>query len=217
MSKFRLFGAVCAYLLVSISAPANAAVIASTFDVDAEGWIANPGEGMLAYFGSGGNPGGHIQITDSGGGSIPFGSGAFVGPQFLGDLSAFDGGTISLDMAAFAGGGGTFPSFGAIQLSGGGDIAILDIAVSAPPFGVWQTFSASLDAASWGKSQNDWLAILSNVTSIGIPTDAFDGPDTIGIDNFRIESSVVPIPPAIWLFGSGLLGLVGVARRKKAA
>ena len=28
--------------------------------------------------------------------------------------------------------------------------------------------------------------------------------------------SVVPIPAAIWLFGSGLIGLVGVARRKKS-
>ena len=28
---------------------------------------------------------------------------------------------------------------------------------------------------------------------------------------------VIPIPPALWLFGSGLLGLVGMARRKKAA
>lgn len=26
----------------------------------------------------------------------------------------------------------------------------------------------------------------------------------------------VPVPPAVWLFGSGLLGLIGVARRKKA-
>jgi len=26
----------------------------------------------------------------------------------------------------------------------------------------------------------------------------------------------VPIPAAVWLFGSGLLGLIGVARRKKA-
>lgn len=26
---------------------------------------------------------------------------------------------------------------------------------------------------------------------------------------------VVPIPAAVWLFGSGLLGLVGVARRKR--
>jgi hypothetical protein len=29
--------------------------------------------------------------------------------------------------------------------------------------------------------------------------------------------SAVPIPAAVWLFGSGLLGLVGIARRKKAA
>ena len=28
--------------------------------------------------------------------------------------------------------------------------------------------------------------------------------------------SPIPIPPAVWLFGSGLLGLVGIARRKKA-
>ena len=27
--------------------------------------------------------------------------------------------------------------------------------------------------------------------------------------------SAVPVPAAVWLFGSGLLGLVGVARRKK--
>ena len=31
------------------------------------------------------------------------------------------------------------------------------------------------------------------------------------------NSAVVPVPAAVWLFGSGLLGLVGVARRKKAA
>ena len=30
------------------------------------------------------------------------------------------------------------------------------------------------------------------------------------------EVSAVPIPSALWLYGSGLLGLVGIARRKKA-
>ena len=33
----------------------------------------------------------------------------------------------------------------------------------------------------------------------------------VGATNF----SVVPVPAAVWLFGSGLIGLVGVARRKK--
>ena len=32
-----------------------------------------------------------------------------------------------------------------------------------------------------------------------------------------IINTVVPVPAAVWLFGSGLLGLVGIARRKKAA
>jgi hypothetical protein len=31
------------------------------------------------------------------------------------------------------------------------------------------------------------------------------------------DVSAVPVPAAFWLFGSGLLGLVGMARRKKAA
>ena len=30
------------------------------------------------------------------------------------------------------------------------------------------------------------------------------------------ELTAVPVPPAVWLFGSGLLGMVGIARRKKA-
>ena len=32
---------------------------------------------------------------------------------------------------------------------------------------------------------------------------------------FAYETSTVPIPPSVWLFGSGLLGLIGVARRKR--
>lgn len=31
-----------------------------------------------------------------------------------------------------------------------------------------------------------------------------------------VEASVVPLPTALWLFGSGLLGLIGIARRKAA-
>jgi hypothetical protein len=37
------------------------------------------------------------------------------------------------------------------------------------------------------------------------------------IDNVVIDTATVPVPAAVWLFGSGLLGLVGVARKKKVA
>lgn len=34
---------------------------------------------------------------------------------------------------------------------------------------------------------------------------------------FELTGYTVPVPPAIWLFGSGLIGLIGVARRKARA
>ena len=37
---------------------------------------------------------------------------------------------------------------------------------------------------------------------------------TVYLDNVMISS--VPVPAAVWLFGSGLIGLAGIARRKKS-
>lgn len=39
---------------------------------------------------------------------------------------------------------------------------------------------------------------------------------SVHFDSF-VTPSAVPVPAAVWLFGSGLLGLVGIARRKKKA
>ena len=32
-----------------------------------------------------------------------------------------------------------------------------------------------------------------------------------------LDGTIVPVPASVWLFGSGLIGLIGVARRKKAS
>jgi len=38
---------------------------------------------------------------------------------------------------------------------------------------------------------------------------------SFGQGSYLVKASVVPVPAAVWLFGSGLVGLIGVARRKK--
>ena len=42
-----------------------------------------------------------------------------------------------------------------------------------------------------------------------------DGPFTGLTTNMTMVISQVPLPTAVWLFGSGLLGLIGIAKRKK--
>lgn len=54
------------------------------------------------------------------------------------------------------------------------------------------------------------------LTGTGLPPTLFSS----GFNNTRagqaVAAPVVPIPAAVWLFGSGLLGLMGIARRKTA-
>jgi hypothetical protein len=44
-----------------------------------------------------------------------------------------------------------------------------------------------------------------------------DGVEKVRLSALSFSNSLVPLPAAVWLFGSGLLGLVGIARRKKTA
>ena len=51
-----------------------------------------------------------------------------------------------------------------------------------------------------------------DIASLEIPSGSSAG----NIDGFRVYTAVatVPVPAAAWLFGSGLLGLIGLAKRK---
>ena len=39
-------------------------------------------------------------------------------------------------------------------------------------------------------------------------------PIRYGVSSWSMSVQPIPIPPAVWLFGSGLIGLVGIARRR---
>ena len=73
---------------------------------------------------------------------------------------------------------------------------------------------------------NVWDVTGNTYTSTDVTATNPVGPDGIRglsmIDgafvgfNANFDFTAVPVPAAVWLFGSGLLGLVGVARRRKA-
>ena len=44
---------------------------------------------------------------------------------------------------------------------------------------------------------------------------ALDDIDLADHSRYNYTPNAVPVPAAVWLFGSGLLGLVGIARRGK--
>lgn len=57
-----------------------------------------------------------------------------------------------------------------------------------------------------------WGGISGVFDANGVPVTAFSLSSTSGFN--YAQAAVVPVPAAVWLFGSGLLGLIGVARRK---
>jgi hypothetical protein len=60
----------------------------------------------------------------------------------------------------------------------------------------------------------DELRVAASSTLETLP--GFGNDQAIAIDDLRVQLSAVPLPATVWLFASGLLGLVGMARRKKA-
>lgn len=98
-----------------------------------------------------------------------------------------------------------------------------------PAFQVTAGFLADADnpAPKWGVSPGESLGIIFDLQSGGsfadILTELGNGDLRIGLHVINFTSggsesfvnNPVPVPAAVWLFGSGLLGLAGIARRKK--
>ena len=92
----------------------------------------------------------------------------------------------------------------------------LDTSTPANGFTLDDLFLHGIDTLSEFKSIKPWEgeALVDSVYLDGGVTGPYSG--TWGSGTVQ-SLAAVPVPAAVWLFGSGLLGLVGMARRKKAA
>lgn len=175
-------------------------------------------------------------ITVNSGGTFNFNGGTLSVDQFNGDLANL-GGTLAPGNSP-----GITNITGNYSQSGAG---IFDVEIGGTSLGQFDMLNisgtATLDGTlnvslfDWGSGlftpqvgdSFDILAaqILSgqfstyNLAALGdglawnisYLTDAIDTTDIVRLSVI----SAVPVPPAIWLFGSGLLGLVGIARKRK--
>jgi hypothetical protein len=84
-------------------------------------------------------------------------------------------------------------------------------AVFSSPADVYgpHTVNYNFDCTTLGDGQCDSFDLQVSFTGSG-------GGDAFSF-TARHEINPVPVPPAVWLFGSGLLGMVGIARRRNAA
>jgi len=115
--------------------------------------------------------------------------------------------------------GGIFSS-GAADVSADGSIVVgvSESSLGLEPF-IWDEQDGMRSILglleSKGVDLSEWT--LSKVTAI-----SGDGSTIVGYginpdgftESWIANISAIPIPPALWLFGSGLLGLIGIARRR---
>jgi len=59
--------------------------------------------------------------------------------------------------------------------------------------------------------------LLADINQISFRSHNTTGTEPVWLDDINIQLSTVPVPAAVWLFGTALLGLIGFGKRRKAA
>lgn len=197
--------------LIATCAALPLAASAAGFATDAEGWTIPGGSGTQTWVASGGNSGGWLQVEDIDGNTDIL----LTAPSsWLGNWSAYLGGTLSFDAKSVNGISPDWAGFGAINISGPGGSVQLDIvAAGLPPAdGQWHHYEVALaSAAGWG-SPATLAGVLANVTSLTLNGEFHAGPgEVLGLDNIQV--SAVPEPASAVLLLAGV-GLLASLRRK---
>ncbi len=209
---FHLFAVF--FLITSFSGGVNAD-LESSFDADADGWTTTPGIGGAINFSwesTGGNPGGFIAATD--GGAQQW---YFISPDsWDGDWSPYIGGMLRYDIRIL---NPTAPPYDYFKLddvqiySGTGNYAAWNSSIN--PTDSWTSCAVQLVSSNFtvtGSASFD--DILANVTELRVRGEYLNYYDREGLDNVSITD--VHAPAEIALFCSGLAGLIGISKRRKA-
>ena len=174
--------------------------IKSSFDVaDAtEGWTISNNElgSEVNHAASGGQSGGYIEGTDN----VIAETWYFKAPsQYYGDVSNYSGGTLSFYLLTNPDADlGGLPQTGkaGVILKGNGLVLTYPFS-SAPPTTGWTEYSIKLDATdNWQlnfgidglATQSDINSALSNLTSLEILGDYYDGLETTDLDSVIMQS-----------------------------
>ncbi len=186
--------------------PAAASGVASHFDADNEGWqvvdypfrsqaIGARTMSPLAFDGAEGLPAGSVRVGDV------FGETGIAAPAaFLGDMSAYYGGSLAWDILIRYSDGVAYP---ALVLSGATMSLYWD--APAPVLGAWTHVSAPLVESGWkvggtqvDATRTDMLAVLESLSGIYIYTEWRTGPDDTSVDNIVLTSGTTSAatPPA---------------------
>ena len=67
-----------------------------------------------------------------------------------------------------------------------------------------------------GLSTDNGASWLADASVVALGANAYSVTFGTGANVIEVDVQIIPVPAAVWLFGSGLLGLVAVARRKAA-
>ena len=218
MLKLVLF--IMSFLITGLTHAASA--VFDEFNAGIGGWSPNTIETNVGLSPAGGNPGGYL-LTDNLGDSTSFGVVGSVnqGADYSGDFA--DGlWTISVDLNFIRG------EFNDAWLRfryqnatfNGWHYSLTDTIVND----TWNSYSVTFDT-TWTNAEaelNGWVQESLSPDFATLWDDVYGSEVRIlgnnqlnmvaGIDNY--SASVVPVPAAVWLMLSGLVGLVAVARKK---
>ncbi len=209
--------------ILSPAAALAAVLVSSTFDVDDEGWLFWDGQDPVVltaptHLGSGGNPGGFIQIEDVADPNFFF----VASDAYTGDQSAAFGGMLTFDQFNRGDGGAPIDLLEDVVLVGAGLTLTIDLPdlVDAD----WQTREVLLIASAGWVVQSEpgpgdppatdaeLLAVLSDLDFLLINGEFRNGVDISGLDN--VSLSAVPLPPT-WPLLLGSLMVLGYQRRRR--